>query len=250
MELKLERVGAWCGVAMLTLFFITFALVAGLVPPLPPQTEARDVAEFFVSHGLRVRLGAALTMLAVGVSLPFWAAICVRVRRVEGRWGVLAITQIMSCTLALAVFMFPMVLVAAAAFRPDQRPVEITQALNDVFWLMFVGTVTPGLAHFLVLAIAAFVDRTDPVTFPRWFGWLSVVAAIASLPDVVAVVFTSGPLSWSGAFAWWIPLAMLSVWMIALVAVMLRSISAEQTAAVHRASASGLRSSATAGDEN
>ena len=71
MDLRLQRIGAWCGIVAIVLFLIFFALLAGLVPPLSPTSNAQEIARFFVDHKLRVRLGVALSLLSTCVALPF-----------------------------------------------------------------------------------------------------------------------------------------------------------------------------------
>ncbi|OBY29316.1 hypothetical protein ACT18_23710, partial [Mycolicibacter kumamotonensis] len=115
-------------------------------------------------------------------------------------------------------------------YRLEQRPPEITQALNDVFWLMFVGIVGTLVVQALVLTTATFIDRSDPPTFPRWFGYFNVWYALLAVPGGAVVIFNDGPLAWNGVFAFWIPLGVFSVWAIATSMVMLRSISAEEAA--------------------
>jgi hypothetical protein len=215
---------------MLVLFFFFFMLIAKLVPPLSPTSSAQDIAHFFITNKLRIRIGVALTLLAACVALPFLAVICLRVRRVEGKWGVLSVTQIFAGVIFVPGFLFPLMVLSAAAFRPEQRSPELTQALNDVFWLMFVGIVGTLVVQALVLTTATFIDRTEPRTFPRWFGYFNVWFALLALPGGAVVIFNEGPLAWNGIFAFWIPLAVFSAWMIAVTVVMLRSISAEEAA--------------------
>ena len=237
MDLKLERIAAWSGIAMLALFFVFFMLIAGLIPPLSPNLTAQQVADFLVAHKLRVRVGLALSLLASCVALPFLAVICLRVRRVEGKWGVLSVTQIFAGVIFVPGFLFPMMVLAAAAFRPEQRDPQITQALNDVFWLMFVGIVGTVIVQALVLMTASFIDRTEPGTFPRWFGYLNAWYALLALPGGAVMVFNDGPLAWNGVFAFWVPLVAFSVWMIGITVVLLRSIKAEQAAELAGAAA-------------
>jgi len=230
MDLKLQRIAAWGGIAMLTLFFVFFMLIAKLIPPLSPTASAQSVADFLIANKLRVRVGLAFSLLAACVALPWLATICLRVRRVEGKWGVLSVTQIFGGVIFVPGFLFPMMVMAAAAFRPEQRDPQITQALNDVFWLMFVGIVGTLVVQALVLTTASFIDRTEPGTFPRWFGYLNAWYALLALPGGAVMVFNDGPLAWNGVFAFWIPLVAFSVWMIAVTVVLLQSISAEQAA--------------------
>ncbi|PRC60848.1 hypothetical protein C6A85_15530, partial [Mycobacterium sp. ITM-2017-0098] len=42
-----------------------------------------------------------------------------------------------------------------AAYRPEERSAELTQALNDVFWLWFIGIVGTIIIQNITLAIAA-----------------------------------------------------------------------------------------------
>ncbi|MDT5199628.1 MAG: hypothetical protein QOH34_1150 [Mycobacterium sp.] len=230
MDLKLQRIAAWGGIVMLALFFVFFMLIAKLIPPLSPTSSAQQVTDFLIANKVRVRIGLALSMLAACVALPWLATICLRVRRVEGKWGVLSVTQIFGGVIFVPGFLFPMMVLSAAAFRPEQRDPQITQALNDVFWLMFVGIVGTLIVQALVLVTASFLDRTEPRTFPRWFGYLNAWYALLALPGGAVVIFNDGPLAWNGVFAFWIPLVAFSVWMIAVTVVLLQSIKAEQTA--------------------
>src|ERR1700679_3753362 len=161
MDLKLQRIAAWGGIVMLALFFVFFMLIAKLIPPLSPTASARDIANFFVADKLRVRVGLALSLLAPCVALPFLATICLRVRRVEGKWGVLSVTQIFAGVIVFPEFPYPMGLSCAAALRPEPPHPQITQALNDVFWVMFVGIAGVLIVQALVLMPGAFVDRTE-----------------------------------------------------------------------------------------
>ena len=230
MDLKLQRVTAWGGIAMLALFFVFFMLIANLIPPLSPTASAQAITDFLVANKLRVRVGVAFTLLAACVALPWLATICLRVRRVEGKWGVLSVTQIFAGVIFVPGFLFPLMVLSAAAFRPEERDPQITQALNDVFWLMFVGIVGTLIVQALVLTTASFIDRTEPGTFPRWFGYLNAWYAILAVPGGAVMIFNDGPLAWNGIFAFWVPLVAFSVWMIAVTVVLVQSISAEQAA--------------------
>jgi hypothetical protein len=87
MDLKLQRIAAWGGIAMLAMFFLFFMLIAKLIPPLSPTASAQAITDFLIANKLRVRVGLALSLLAACVALPWLATICLRVRRVEGKGG-------------------------------------------------------------------------------------------------------------------------------------------------------------------
>jgi hypothetical protein len=229
-ELTLQRIGAWSGSIMILLYGASFSGIAQLFPPLSPAASADEIAAFFVEHKLWIRFGVSGALLSAVLALPFLAAVVLRIRRVEGHWGMLSMTQLMAATVFVPALLFPQFFLGVAAYRPDERSAELTQALNDVFWLWFIGIVGTIIVQNITLAIASFMDKTDPPTFPRWYGYLNLWVATLSLPGCVVVVFNDGPLAWNGVFAFYIPGLVLVVWLFATTAVMLRSIKAEQQA--------------------
>ena len=231
-ELTLQRIGAWCGTVMILLYGASFSGIAQLFPPLSPAAPADDIAAFFVDHKLWIRFGVSGALLSAVLALPVLAAIILRIRRGEGRWGMLSMTQLMAATVFVPALLFPQFFLGVAAFRPEERSAELTQALNDVFWLWFIGIVGTIIIQNLTLAVAAFIDKTDPPTFPRWYGYLNLWVATLSLPGCVVVVFNDGPLAWDGVFAFYIPGLVLVIWLFSTTAVLLNSIKAEQQAFV------------------
>ncbi|WP_083266802.1 MULTISPECIES: hypothetical protein [Mycolicibacterium] len=230
MDLKLQRISSWGGIVMFSLFGVFFMLIAGLIPPMSPTLSAQEITDFLVANKLEVRIGLALSLLAAVIALPWLATICLRVRRVEGKWGVLSVTQIFAGVIFIPGFLFPMMVMAAAAYRPEERDPQITQALTDVFWLMFIGIVGTLIIQALVLAIASFVDKADQATFPRWFGYFNIWYALLALPGGAVMIFNDGPLAWNGVFAFWVPLVAFCAWLVAITVVLLQSIKAEQAA--------------------
>ncbi|MEV3902574.1 hypothetical protein AB0K11_09640 [Mycobacterium sp. NPDC050551] len=231
MELRMQRVGAWSGTVMILLYGTCFSGLARLFPPLSPTASADEIAAFFVDHKLWIRFGVAGALLTAVLALPFLAALVLRIRRAEGGWGMLSVTQVFAATIFVPALIFPLMMLAAAAFRPEDRPPEITRALNDLFWLWFIGIVGTIVVQNITLAVASFIDKADPPTFPRWYGYLNLWVATLSLPGCVVVVFNDGPLAWNGVFAFYLPGLVLVIWIVATTVVMLRSISAEQAAA-------------------
>jgi hypothetical protein len=229
-ELTLQRIGAWSGTVMLILYGTCMSGLARMFPPISPTWSAGTVADFYIDHKIWIRIGVAGCLLTSVIALPFLATIVLRIRRVEGQWGMLTVTQLFAAVIFVPALLFPFLVMAAAAFRPDTRPAEITLALNDVFWLMFIGIVGTIIVQNIVLAITAFIDKTDPLIFPRWYGYLNLWVALLSLPGCVVVVFNDGPLAWAGVFAFYIPGAALTIWMFTTTYVLLRGIKAEQKA--------------------
>ncbi len=230
MDLKLQRIFSWFGIAWMVLFFVGFMLVAGLVPPLSPSASATEIAEFLTENALPVRLGLAFVMLMTYVSLPFFVVVCQRIRSLEGKWGTLSLMQVFGGVIFVPGAVFPLMVLAVAAYRPERGP-EITQALNDMFWLMFLGLVGALITQGTSTALATFIYDDVPWAFPRWFGYLSIWYVIVNVPAAAVVLFHSGPMAWNGIFAFWLPMAGFFAWLAGLTIVMLRSIKTESSCA-------------------
>ena len=227
-ELKLQRIGAWSGIAMIVLFSVFFSAMARLFPPLSPTASAGEITDFFVAHKIWIRFGIAGSLLAIVVAFPFLAAICLRIRRVEGRWGMLTVTQLLGgvrvrARLHLRVHHPRGRRISTRAQAPRDHPRSRRPVLAVV--RRHRGNI---IVQTLTLAVAAFVDTAEPQTFPRWYGYLNLWVATLSLPGGMTVVFNDGPLAWNGVFSFYVPGAALVMWLFATTFVMLRSIKARK----------------------
>ena len=124
-------------------------------PPHPADGSQRQrpkIAKIYSAHGLRIRIGLALMTLFSVFFTPYLALLSRQVRRIEGYWGVMSLTQVMLSVTFPFGFMLCSISAMAAAYRPERNP-DVTQALNDVFWFIFVGLVGPLIFQVVVLAI-------------------------------------------------------------------------------------------------
>jgi hypothetical protein len=226
MHVKIEKGAAWLGLAMLAGFMVLFVLVAGLIPPMDPSANAEQIAKIYSEHGLRIRIGLALMTLFSVFFTPYLALLSRQVRRIEGYWGVMSLTQVMLSVTFPFGFMLCSISAMAAAYRPERNP-DVTQALNDVFWFIFVGLVGPLIFQVVVLAFAVFIDERERPSFPRWFGYFNIWYAILGVPGCAIYLFKSGPLAWNGVFAFWIPLTVFSIWWIVTTFMLIKAVDVE-----------------------
>ncbi|MGB8389992.1 MAG: hypothetical protein WCE76_19885, partial [Mycobacterium sp.] len=119
--------------------------------------------------------------------------------------------QLAAGVMAASTFFLPAMLWATAAFRPERNP-EITQALVDLGWLLFITPIAPFIVQYVTLAIAIFADDRPQPAFPRWVGYLQLWISISFLPAFGAFFLKRGPLAWNGLFVWWIPFAVFTAW--------------------------------------
>ena len=194
MHVKIEKVAAWSGIGMLLAFLVMFWFIAGVIPPIDPNDTAAEVAARYTEDGLRIRFGLALMIFFAFAWTPFWSLLARQVRRVEGYWGVMSLTQ----------------------------------ALNDVFWFIFVGLVGPLITQVVILAfVVLFVEKRAVPSFPRWFGYFNIWYAILGVPGCAIYLFKTGPLAWNGIFAFWIPLTVFTIWQVVASVMLAKAVDVE-----------------------
>lgn len=206
---------AWCaraGFGFILLFFAGLLPIAHFVPPVAPSLDAAEVARLYQEHGSAIRIGGAVCMLGSFLMLAFGAALADQIRGIGRLPRALAMLQVASFASAVLIIELPLACWGAAAMRAAQRDPDVTQALNDVGWLCFVGGVGPYISWVLSTGIAVLLDHSRRPVFPRWSGYLSVFVAVAQVPGAFVALFVTGPLAWNGLFAWWIPLTTFFLW--------------------------------------
>ncbi|OBH11786.1 hypothetical protein A5692_16730 [Mycobacterium sp. E342] len=226
MHVKVEKGAAWLGLAMLGAFFVIFWGIAGLIPPMDPGASAEQIAKVYSEHHLRLSIGLTMMILLAFLFAPFFALLSRQVRRIEGYWGVMSLTQILLSATFPFGFALCSIFAVAAAYRPGRHP-DVTQALNDIFWFMFVGLVGPLITQVVILAFAVFIDKRDVPSFPRWFGYFNIWYAVLGIPSCAIFLFKNGPLAWNGIFAFWIPLTVFSIWMVVLTVMLVKAVDVE-----------------------
>lgn len=226
MNARNQRLCAWGSIAMITVM-LTGLLVAGFLPLPAPSMTAPEVATLISAHTLRIQLG--MVLLAVGAAFrgPFVAELTVQMRRIEGEHSPLSWLQLGFGTLFVFEFILPCFVCLAATYRPERSP-EVTQALFDLCWLMFVGVVSTAVVQCAAIAIAIMGDhRAEPI-FPRWVGLFNVWTAIIFSLGGVIVFFKHGPLAWNGLFTFWIPLSIYGGWLGVMLWALLRAITIQE----------------------
>jgi len=196
--------------------------LAGFIPLVDPQLGAGEIASFYQSNSVGIRLGGMAIMFSASVQAAFFGAIYVFVRRIEGGNGPLAITQAMSGALLAAFAFLPAMLFMVTAFRLD-RPEEITYLMSDIAWLLLIVPTPPGIVQALAIGFAILGDKSPRPLLPRYCGYMSLWMAVLTIPAPLAALFYSGPFAWNGILAFWIPAGIAGVWMVVMVVAMLKA---------------------------
>jgi hypothetical protein len=124
---------AACGVLCSFFFFFTF-VACGFLPPPGPYWTAEETVAHYKKHLKGIHTGSALMLISGMFYLPLTACISGQMRRIPNLHYVVSAVQLASGAAGIFTFMMPAMILAAAAYRVD-RPIEITQALNELFWI-------------------------------------------------------------------------------------------------------------------
>jgi hypothetical protein len=213
LSLRVQRLCAWSGVATVV---VTFAgwLIAGVLPlPLGPSDAASEVVAFYAGHQTRLLIGLVVATLGIALVMPLFAVVAVHMLRIEGRFPVLTFLQLIAGAATTVLLLMPLLLMAVIGFAPG-RPVELTVAMNDIAWLLFITPIAPFIIQNLAMGGAILTDRRG--VFPRWAGYLNLWVAFAFVPDVLAYFFHAGPFGWNGVFVFWLALTAYAVFLVAM----------------------------------
>jgi hypothetical protein len=131
--------------------------------------------------------------------------------RIEPRGSVLPYVQLVAGAVAWAFLTVPLLVLSAAAFRPDRSP-EVTQTIHDLGWFLLFMPVVPFVVQTISIGIATLQDRGAEPVFARWVGYFNLWCAVLFTPGVFLTFFKSGPLSYQGVLVYWIPLIVFFIW--------------------------------------
>lgn len=227
LKFRLYRLSVWCGAVVLVAFIIAFAVVGKINPPPSPTADAQQIAAFLT--GNRTGILAAVVIMGICAPLfyPFAVVTSLQINRIEGGWGLLSMIQLTTAVVAPTGWLYPMAVLATAAYRPDRDP-DLMLLLSDQFWLTYVGVAVIFVVNVGVIGLATIVDRRPEPVFPRWFGYLNFALAAILLPGVFVYVSSDGPFAWNGLFAMWLPAFAFLIWKVAMLVVLFRAVKSEE----------------------
>jgi hypothetical protein len=189
--------------------------IAGLLPVPSPNYSAQQIANFYRTDTVRLRVGLFVVLIGVFSYGPLCVAISRRMRRMSPRQSALASVQLSAATVGWVFLFLPFLIMSATAYRPQRAP-EITQGMNDIAWFVLVMDFVPFCVQYLAIAIAVFADRSPVPVFPRWVAYLNLWVVVLFIPTGVITFFKTGPLTYGGILGFYIPLAVFAVWLVAM----------------------------------
>jgi hypothetical protein len=196
-------------------------LVAGILPlPPGPSQSSEQVLSFFTDEPTRALIGLVIASIGVALIAPQFALISLHMWRMEGRYPVLAVTQLIVGAVTVVINLFPQLIWAVAAFRSGRGASEVV-LLNDLAWLLLFTGIAPFIIQNVVIAVCTL--RARDALWPRWVGWLNLWVACSFLPDPLAFFFKTGPFAWNGVLVFWLALTAYGVFLVVMAVVTVRA---------------------------
>lgn len=215
LEPRIQRVLIWSGPLMVAIWFATFIFVMKFFPPSNPAAKAAEIVDLYRRGEISIKVGLVITMAASALLVPWAVAISGQLKRIRGAKA-LADTQLVSCGLLSLEFITPIGVWMAASFRFDDRAADVTEAMHDLGWILFVTVIWSVWVQMFAIATAILIDRRPTPVLPHWVGYLSIWAAILITPAGLVLFFKHGPFAWNGIIGIYIPLAGFAIWVGAL----------------------------------
>lgn len=212
--------GAMAG-ALAVLLFAAGALVAGQRPDF--DAPAAELVAYLEQERTRIHIAGAL-FAAMAPFFVWWLATVASLARGDrrpaaGRAGAVG----HGCGLIfLAMFLIDVTALEVSVLRPENMEAnpELAVALTD-FELLAMG-----MASFAVLGMLtafAILILRDHAVWPRWLGWLAVIAAPLYGLRIGTLFTTDGLFAADGILGLYVPVVSLAVWiMLASVALVIK----------------------------
>jgi hypothetical protein len=211
---RIERAFVAC-VPVGVLLMFGGLLLAGYIPAVPADWSPDEVASFYREDANLIRLGILLTLIGFMVWGPLVVSITGQMLRANPRAKGLAYLQFGAGMASWQFLLVPMLVLAAASFRPDRSP-ETTQTLHDLGWILLFMPFMPFVIQSIAIALGAFLDKAVEPVYPRWVGYFNLLEAVLFLPVAVLVFFKSGPFAYHGVLVFWVPLVIFGGWLLVM----------------------------------
>jgi hypothetical protein len=223
MQTRIQRLCAWCGPIFIVVCGLGLMVFCGFVPPPSPSAGAAQIADQLRTGTNSIRFGLLLMVFGSAFLAPFVAVVSVHMKRIEGPSSPLTYVQLVLGTCLIMEFIFPMMAMQAAAYRPERAP-EIVQTLSDLSWMTFYGVTCTAVLEALVIGVVILADRRAVPLFPRWSGFLNIWVALLFTPGSFLVFFKTGPLAWNGLCVFWMPFGVFFAWIVVMTWLLLKAV--------------------------
>ena len=229
MNQRIRMLGVWSGILYFLLWGTGLVTFVNGVSPMSGSLDAQTVAAFYQERTVPILVGVVIMTVTATFYLPWTLLLSDLMKAVEAPGYLLSQAQIIGGALSFLTFWIPPYFWGAAAYRP-LRNIELTQALNDIGWLIFITGIGPFILQYVSLAVMIFIDKRENPPFPRWAGYLQIWISLSFIPAVMPFFMKTGPFSMNGLFVWWIPLTLFIAWFVMMITLARKAVLRSATA--------------------
>ncbi|HTK64007.1 MAG TPA: hypothetical protein VL595_16585 [Pseudonocardia sp.] len=218
---RLHRTFALIGPALVVIFFAGF-LLSGFFPPSDPSATARGIADMYRADTTAIRVGCVLMCVGLALFAPYGCLIAMCTKQIEKRFPLLTYVQLVALAACTTVVVLIPLTWALAAYRPDDVSPDVTRMLHDAGWFLFLFSWPPFSIWIGAVGVAVLRDGQAAPLLPRWSGYLSLWTALLFAPAALMAFFKTGPMSYNGVIAFYIPTFIFFVWVAGMTVALLR----------------------------
>jgi hypothetical protein len=202
----------WTGPAMIFGLIFGQVIVMRFIPPPSPNLSAHDIAQLFIDHQSRIRVGSIIVCIFFSFWVTWAAPIIAQIRKMERGFPIITLTSAIIVGGTFFSFMIVPTTWAAMAFRPEAVDPATLRLFNDWVWFNYIFPWPPYSVLAVLIAIAIFKDKS--ASYPRWVGYLNLWIAVLIAPAALITFFKTGPMAWDGLVAFYIPMAVWFSWIV------------------------------------
>ena len=206
----------WTGPLMLFLFAFGFMYLADYMPPPSAKMSAEDLVAMLQANLSRFRLGMIVTMVGFTMMITWGCVLAARLRSLEGSVPVLTYAQLSAIAVSALIGMGSTWIFEIVAYRLDDTSPELIRMMHDLAWFTFLAPWPPFTVWCFAQAALILSDKSEDPDFPRWTGFVCLWVGILFIPACLIFWFKSGPFSWNGLIAFYLPVAVFFVWVLPL----------------------------------
>lgn len=204
-----DRACCYSGVLYVVFSFVFF-IASGNFPPVSPNLNAEQTVAHYRKHDVGYKVGSAFFLLAGGFYGSFTAIMSQQMKRIPNVSHSMIGTQEVSGAWACITFTVPAIFFATTAYRLERDP-AITQALNDLSWMMTFMPFSPFIVQGWAFGVAILSDRRTQPLIPGFVGWINIWSPVLLCGGIAMHCTKTGPFAWNGAITFWLTAVMFGV---------------------------------------
>jgi hypothetical protein len=195
---RIQQLCAWCGIAFVILYGITFIVLPHNYPPPDPSFTAQQLVDnYYLPYQNRILLGQSLSA-ATGVLYMIWCCqLGLQMWRREST-PILSLLQLAGGLLTTWVVMFPPVMWAWCAEVAGTADPKLIQMVHFNAWYLFDMTYWVTTVEGIAVFLLVYFDKRKPALMPQWAGWVALAAALSFIPLTVIPYFKTGIFALNG----------------------------------------------------